>query len=181
MKTALYYSLASVALMAAAKDAGAQTEPQTETAQTVNTGVPAVVIDSATKTMVMPNGIKFKVAKAVSRPTLTHKPQTAAYLTILAPIETKLTKEKAEITEKDADGKPVKKIVDVDKEIRTVGVTNLEDGQEYNYVVNAVTDSELNTSYPENGYVGKSFAILKGGKREGKNFNDIFITEIEPV
>lgn len=57
-------------------------------------------------------------------------------------------------------------------------VTNLENGANYTYLVPAVVQSVFADEYPENSYVGKSFAVLNNGKREGKRHIDYSVVEI---
>ena len=56
---------------------------------------------------------------------------------------------------------------------------NLENGEQMQLIINAVVKANLIEAYPENGYVGKSFELIKHTKREGKQYNDFSIAEIE--
>ncbi|MGH7743753.1 MAG: hypothetical protein ACREQ5_02900 [Candidatus Dormibacteria bacterium] len=58
-------------------------------------------------------------------------------------------------------------------------VINLEDGSVCQIIVNAVVKSVLNDEYPNDGYVGKCFAITKRGRAQGKQYNPFDIEEIE--
>lgn len=57
-------------------------------------------------------------------------------------------------------------------------VTNLQDGQEYEMIVNAVLKSTLEENYENAGYVGKSFMVQRD-KIEGKRYKGFSVTEIE--
>lgn len=71
----------------------------------------------------------------------------------------------------DSKGKPV----------TSVKVIDLLGGSvEKSLVVPAIIKSELLRTYPNDGYVGKFFAMSKLGKQEGKNYNNWDIKEIRP-
>lgn len=77
-------------------------------------------------------------------------------------------------------GKKLKDDKDAKREPATiVNVTNLDTGEVGQLVLGAVLKGNLEEQYPEASYVGKSFAILKGEKREGKRYNEYQIMEIE--
>ena len=64
--------------------------------------------------------------------------------------------------------------------VYSMKVIDMTDGLEKALVVPAVFRSELETSYPDGGYVGKCFAAEKLGKKAGKEYNDWSIKEIGP-
>lgn len=57
-------------------------------------------------------------------------------------------------------------------------VLNVQDGVVYNTIMNTVTRSEIEKAYPDNGYVGKGFAITLHNL-EGKNYKVPEIAEFE--
>lgn len=66
------------------------------------------------------------------------------------------------------------------KEPATIStVFNLADGHVYDIIINTVTRSEINTAYPDNGYVGKGFLIEMHTAGEGKRYHLVDIQEIE--
>lgn len=56
---------------------------------------------------------------------------------------------------------------------------NLEDGAVCQIIVSAVVKSVLSEEYPNDGYVGKCFAITKQGRNPGKQYNQFDIEEVE--
>lgn len=56
---------------------------------------------------------------------------------------------------------------------------NLEDGAICQIIVSAVVKSVLTEEYPNEGYVGKCFAITKQGRNPGKQYNQFDIEEVE--
>lgn len=58
-------------------------------------------------------------------------------------------------------------------------VTNLETGEESTIVVNKVLGSELQSVYPSDAYVGKSFAVEKIAPAGNKRYATFQISEIE--
>jgi hypothetical protein len=47
-------------------------------------------------------------------------------------------------------------------------------------IANTVLQSELDRAFPDDGYVGAWFEVTKMPRREGKNYADFSIVEIEP-
>jgi hypothetical protein len=63
-----------------------------------------------------------------------------------------------------------------------VMVTNLETGEESTIVTNSILKSELEKTYPSEGYVGLSFAVEKTGSKRsssGTTYSTYQISEIE--
>jgi hypothetical protein len=56
---------------------------------------------------------------------------------------------------------------------------NLEDGTECQIIVSAVVLSTLNDEYPNEGYVGKCFSIMKKERVPGKQYFPYGVEEIE--
>lgn len=85
------------------------------------------------------------------------------------------------ITEPLFEGKEIKSTGRVSKKPATLAnVVNLQNGETAQIVVPAVLEANLREQYPDDSYVGKSFAVQNNGKREGKEYNDIRIMEIKP-
>lgn len=59
-----------------------------------------------------------------------------------------------------------------------VRVTDLSDGNEKEYIVNAVLKGLWEDDYPKDGFVGKSFAVYKEGKAPGKRYSNISLAEV---
>ena len=112
---------------------------------------------------------KFKVKKHVTLPLLKMEADKPCFVTILEPIY----KAKAIAPgRKAADGKPQMEPPEL------MNVTNLENGHEYQMIVNTVLGSNLRDAYPNDTYVGKSF-LLERRQIAGKRYASFDITEIE--
>ena len=59
-------------------------------------------------------------------------------------------------------------------------VINLADNQRMQIVVPTVLEANLREAYPDDSYVNKLFVIRNMGKRQGKEYNDMQISEIAP-
>lgn len=117
--------------------------------------------------------LKFKVIKHVTLPHLQQPETVALGIKILSPIYTG-----NQLPKTDKDGKAIV-VEDKQKPPQLVRCINLEDGGEYTYIVAAVPESQLKLEYPNDGYVGRSFVILKGPKKEGKRYFQYAVQEIE--
>jgi hypothetical protein len=51
---------------------------------------------------------------------------------------------------------------------RCANVINLETGEEHILIMNTVLESELNKAYPDNGYVGRAYAITRSTPEQGE-------------
>jgi hypothetical protein len=57
-------------------------------------------------------------------------------------------------------------------------VVDLETGEECQIIVNAVLRGVLDEFYPDAGYVGKAFQIVRHAKAAGKRYNTFSVDEI---
>ena len=62
---------------------------------------------------------------------------------------------------------------------RLLDVLNLETGEEMTIIANKVLETELQETYPGDGYVGKSFEIVKHKSDAGKRYATFGIAEIQ--
>jgi len=126
----------------------------TEVATVEETGE-VVVFDPTTQ---------FKVKKHVTLPILQLKIGVPYYVTVTEPIV-------------------VGKKVEADKDpAHIMTVTNLAAGaQPCQIVLNAVLLSTFEDEYPDAGYVDKTFEIIKGEKKTGKNYHPFSLIELEAV
>lgn len=125
---------------------------------------------------VMIGGVAYKVKQLVNVPTLKQESGETVCFRIDMPIyESESTKE--EIVERNGQ-KVVETKITV---VRVARVTELGSGQLMEYVCNAITADNLETAYPDHGYVGKCFAVQKLGLVAGKRYKDVKIIEIEPA
>jgi hypothetical protein len=60
-----------------------------------------------------------------------------------------------------------------------VEIVNLETGENEQLICSKVIQSTLSESYPDDTYVGKGFKVVKHAKKQGKNYNNYSIAEIE--
>jgi hypothetical protein len=115
-------------------------------------------------------GIQPKIIKKVTYPTLshTHDGQIVAF-EVMKPMERSIK------LVKQADGRMPKEPPMI------MIVTDLTDGVEKQYVCPAILVSEFSNegTYPDDSYVGKAFMIRKGAKREGKDYRDLDIVEVD--
>lgn len=111
---------------------------------------------------------KFKTKKKLILPLLKLQIGKAVYVKITDPIFTgkEITPAKGN---KDTKEKPAD----------LANVVDLETGEEMQIIVNAVVKSVLEESYPDAGYVGKAFEIIKGEPPAGKRYNTFSVNEIE--
>lgn len=117
------------------------------------------------KTAVENKGLNFKVVKNVTLPLLKQSDDTTVYVRIDSAIfkgkEIKGTGEAAKMEPADL-----------------MNVTELESGEQMQMIANAVLKGNLEEEYPEEGYVGKCFAVTRM-KVEGKRYKNYSIQEIE--
>jgi hypothetical protein len=59
-------------------------------------------------------------------------------------------------------------------------VVDLESGEVRELIVAAVVKSVFEENYPDGAYVGKSFCLVKHAKKEGKNYFNFSVDEIDP-
>lgn len=110
----------------------------------------------------------FKVKRVVTLPLLKHVDGQVVHVQIASEIyvgkQIPAEKGSTKAAEKPAD---------------LCDVVELNTARKMQYIVSAVVKSNLETTYPDGGYVGKCFAIFKGEKREGKRYREYEIVEIE--
>lgn len=111
----------------------------------------------------------FKVKKHVTLPLLKIVDETPVYIRIESAIE-KAKELAATRTRSDAAPKQPPELIHV---------VNLETGEHAQIIANAVLASTFRDEYPENGYIGKSFQVIRHKMREGKNYATFSVTEIE--
>jgi len=173
---ALFASSAMVA-MAKSDDAGSKAadnsaadgDDVTKVQETVvepAPGLPAVQDDG--NNLMLYAGQTFEIVKHVTLPTLTQEEGITVVVRINEAIR---TEQKSESQKAAGEGET----------IQLAQVTSCHDGRLYNYVINAVTASELEDGYPNAGYVGKFFAITKLPKPKGKRYMAMNITEVTPT
>lgn len=106
----------------------------------------------------------FKVVKQVTRPLLKHPDNSTVYVRILSAIY---------------QGKEIKGSKMAPAEIVDVNdLTRPGSNVEFQYIVSAVLKGVLTEEYPNNSYVGKSFAIVAYPKEDGKRYRNFGIAEL---
>lgn len=113
-------------------------------------------------------GFAFKKKRLVTRPLFKWVKDVERFYLIEEPIFQAKPNKKAQL---DKDGKERQPPL-------LAHVTDLETGQQGQIIVGTVLNSELNSEYPDNGYVGKQFSICQR-KIEGRDYSTWDIAEIE--
>lgn len=147
-------------------------------------GITALTVNDERKGIgpISVGGQQYAVKQQVNVPVLKHETGQAVAVRIELPIRKEIQRRNEEVTLDS--GEVVKGVKE--GQISVVRVTELSSGHLFNLVLNSITASELERSYPENengvpGYVGKSFLIKKMGVVAGKRYKDVQIVEIEPT
>lgn len=112
-------------------------------------------------------GAKFKIAEQVSRTVLKQTEDKPIYVKFLKAIEV------------GAEMKNVKGGAPKMEPARVADVLNLETKMNNTLIVNAVLEGILMENYPDNGYVGKSFAILMRPPVDGKRYKTFEVFRLE--
>jgi hypothetical protein len=112
-------------------------------------------------------GRKFKTIRNVTLPVLSAKIETPLYVRIQS--EMRVGKEM-----KAGAGEAKKAPATL------CTATNLETGEVVELIVSAVVKSVFEENYPDGAYVGKSFCLVKHAKKEGKNYFNFSVDEIDP-
>lgn len=112
-------------------------------------------------------GRKFKVLGNVTMPVFTPKIEEPAYVKVLEPMYL---------------GKEMKAGSDGQKKAPATlcKVVNLETGEVVLLIVAAVVKGIFEDNFPGNAYVGKAFCLVKHAKKEGKNYFNFSVDEIDP-
>jgi hypothetical protein len=121
--------------------------------------------DTGTKA---PEAPRFKRTAAIVVPQLKMELEKSYFLNIKTPVE--MGKHIEGQTDKDGKKKEPPMLA---------RVIDLTTGEELDLIFNTVLLGNLNEAYPDNGYVGKSFEIIKHDKAEGKDYNTFGIFEVE--
>jgi len=119
--------------------------------------------------------VVFNAKRAVNIPTLKHETGQTVAIRIDQPIT-----EKTNTVEKTVTLDGEKRIVTEDVKINVARVTEVQTMSQFEYVLNAISASNIKEAYPNDSYVGKWFAIRKGGVVAGKRYKEVQIVEIEP-
>lgn len=113
---------------------------------------------------------KFKVLKKVTMPLLKIVVDVPIYVEFTGAIH---TGKKVQTKEEKDKNKPARDPADL------APVIDLETGEECEIIMNAVCKGHLTESYPDDGYVGLQFSILKRKKNPGKDYFPFDIQQIE--
>jgi len=119
---------------------------------------------------------EFAVAQQVNLPSLKHDSGETVTILILAAIVDETKTEKKVIKVKGVDTE-----VEEEKTLHIAKVGEITTGLDFTYVMNAITNDNLRRMYPNDGYVGRTFAIQKLGLVAGKRYKDVNILELTPT
>ena len=145
-------------------------------AKEVENSVKAVAVREEQSGNFMVAGTAYKAVEQVTVPVLKHDSGETVAFEIVQPIlaednfETEIDKKTGEVLSQTFKGK-----------INVGRVRELSSGQLFQYVFNAISASELRNAYPNDGYVGKSFAIKKLDLVAGKRYKEVQIVEISAL
>lgn len=115
-------------------------------------------------------GDRFKRKRLLTRPTLKFQEGIPIYVKIEAPM----------FIGRDIVGRAPQSETAKKKEPATIAnVIDLSVGEEAQIVCATIVKSTLTEEYPNDGYVGKCFAMTKMPKDSGKDYNKYKIEEIE--
>jgi hypothetical protein len=116
-------------------------------------------------------GFKFKVKKHVTLPLLKQEDGKPIYIKTTGAI----------FQAKELEGQRARKNAEgqVQQPPHLMHVTNLETGEEMQIIANEVLKSTLEDAYPNESYVGKSFAVERKPIQKGKKYATFTVTEIE--
>jgi hypothetical protein len=114
----------------------------------------------------MPAG--FKVSKNVTLPLSKWKNDAPKFLKLEAPI---FLGKQIDDSKKNANG-------ETQQPAHLINCVDLETGEQIQVIVAKVLHSTLDEEYPENGYVGKAFAITQH-RDPGKKYNTFSVQELE--
>jgi hypothetical protein len=110
---------------------------------------------------------KFKRVRQVTVGTLKLVNDQELFLKILTPMTTSAQ------VRKNADGT-------LEKPATVVRALDLSTGEDVQVVVPTVLQSNLNTHFPNDSYVGKAFSITMHAQATGKRYRTVDVWEIEP-
>jgi hypothetical protein len=113
------------------------------------------------------SGPKFRRVQQVTVPTLKLENEVATPIKIETPMTT------SSASRVGADGKP-------EKPATVVRAIDLRTGEAVQVVVPTVLQSNLNTHYPNNSYVGKSFEVTMHPQQGRQRYRTVDVWEIEP-
>jgi len=110
---------------------------------------------------------KFRRVQQVTIPTLKVGTDTPIYVKVVSAMTLSTT------TRKNTDGT-------LQTPATVMRVVNLESGEMAQVVCPSVLVSNLNTHYPAESYVGKSFEIIAHAAKDGKRYRTVDVYEIDP-
>jgi hypothetical protein len=109
---------------------------------------------------------EVKKVKAVTLPLLKQQDDAPLYILVNSKIE-----EGKEIKQKKGET--------VMEPAKIMKVVDLTTGQECEIIANTVLRSTFEENYPDDGFVGKAFEIIRHAKSNGKRYHTYSVTEIE--
>lgn len=117
----------------------------------------------------MTTSAPFKRKRAVTLPTIKFEYEKPVYVKIIGEMHEGKARLARGQTQPDPDKKPP----------TLAHVIDLSTGEETQIILAEVLKSELTDAYPNHGYVGRGFEIIKQKRKEGKKYDPYGICEIE--
>jgi hypothetical protein len=145
-----------------------------ETGEVIEAEGKALRISEQAAPAIMVNGMAIRVKKQVTLPTLKHDSGQTVLVRITDPFVSETSVEKKTVKVAGVDTE-----IEEEKTLHIARVTELQSGENFTYVLNAITHDNIVGAYPNDDYVGKCFAIQKLGTVQGKRYKDVKVVEIE--
>lgn len=116
-------------------------------------------------------GRKFATVRNVTLPLLRVEIEQPVYITVKDEMRVSTAKNKKKAGDgKDMDPATVVTVIDLGD----------DEGEVKTMIVSAAVKSIWDEEYPGGAYVGKSFCLVKHAKKEGKNYFNFSVDEIDP-
>jgi hypothetical protein len=122
-------------------------------------------------------GRRFAVVRNVTLPVLKLQIEVPAYITVKDAMRVSESHAGQQASE---DGKGAKKKENQMGPATICTVVDLESGEVKTLIVSTVVKSIFEREYPGDAYVGKSFCLVKHAKKEGKNYFNFSVDEVDP-
>jgi len=136
-------------------------------------GKEVAVVEAASNAVIV-GGVTYGIAKRVNVPTLKHESNE----TVVVRFEDEI-REVVNVIEDEGyvNGQLTK--ITRENILHVARVTEMSSGQPFEYVLNAITNDNIEGAYLNKTYVGRVFAIQKLGLVAGKRYKEVNIVELE--
>lgn len=125
-------------------------------------------------------GRKFAVVRNVTLPVLKLAIETPAYITVKDAMRVSESHAGQQASDEGKGNKGKEEKANKMGPATICTVVDLETGEVKTLIVSTVVKSIFEREYPGDAYVGKSFCLVKHAKKEGKNYFNFSVDEIDP-